>query len=132
MTTLIPYLSVTDSRAAIEFYRDVFGAEVVDGEVVEMDDGRIGHASLKVGDADLYLADEFPEMNILSPTTRGGGTVAMVIRVDDADETYARALAAGAEAERPVTNQHGARSGWFVDPWGHRWSPTSAAKPDAD
>jgi PhnB protein len=123
---------VTDSRAAIEFYTEVFGAEVVDGEIFEMDDGRIGHASLKIGGSDLYLADEFPEMNILGPQSRGGGTVAIVIDVDDADETYEHAIAAGGTAERPVANQHGARSGWFSDPWGHRWSPRSPAKPDAD
>ena len=95
-----------------------------------MDDGRIGHASMHIGDAHFYLADEFPEMGIVSPPTLGGSTMAIVINVADADDTYAHAVAAGAIEERPVANQHGARSGWFKDPWGHRWSPTSAARPD--
>ena len=121
---------VSDGRAAIEFYREVFGAELVEGELYEGDDGRLGHASLTIGGADLYLSDEHPEINVLGPHSRGGGTAAVVIHVDDADETYEHAIAAGAKAERPVVNQHGARSGWFEDPWGHRWSPTSPAKPD--
>ena len=125
--TFIPYLTVNDGRAAIEFYREVFGAEVLEEELFEMDDGRLGHASLHIGDDYFYLADEFPEMNIVSPPTLGGSTMAIVVEVADADETYAHAVAAGATAERPVANQHGARSGWFRDPWGHRWSPTSPA-----
>ena len=126
-TQLIPYLSVDDARAAVDFYTEVFGAQL-DGELFEMGDGRIGHATLKIGESTLYLADEFPEMNIIGPIGRGGTSVAVVINVADADETYAHALAAGATAERPVENQHGFRSGWFQDPWGHRWSPTSPAK----
>lgn len=127
--TIIPYLAVHDARAAIDFYGTVLGATTVDGELFEMEDGRIGHATLAVGDARLYVSDEYPEMNVQGPVARGGTTVAIVIHVADADETYAAALAAGATAERPVENQHGFRSGWFVDPWGHRWSPTSAEKP---
>lgn len=129
--TLIPYLAVDDARAAIEFYGSVFGATPVTGELFEMEDGRIGHATLAIGEGRLYLSDEYPEMNVKGPKARGGTTVAIVIKVDDADETYGAAVAAGADAERPVQNQHGARSGWFQDPWGHRWSPTSAAKPES-
>ena len=128
---LIPYLSVTDSRAAMAFYAEVFGAEPY-GEVIDMGDGRVGHAMVTIGDQLLYMADEFPEMNVLAPTSRGGGTVSMVIQVADCDETFAHAVDAGATPERVPVNQHGARSGWFVDPWGHRWSPTSPAKPGVD
>ena len=35
MTSIIPYLTVTNGRAAIEFYSEVFGAEIVDGELFE-------------------------------------------------------------------------------------------------
>lgn len=69
--TLIPCMTVTDSRAAIEFYREVFGADLVADELFEMDDGRIGHTSMHIGDAHFYLADEFPEMGIVSPPLAG-------------------------------------------------------------
>ncbi len=123
---LIPYLTVGDARAAIGFYAEVFGAEQR-GELFEMPDGRIGHAELAIGDATFYLADDFPEMQLVHPAGHGAGrSMAVVINVDDCDAVYGHALAAGSTEERPPSNQHGHRSGWFVDPWGHRWCPTSA------
>lgn len=122
----IPYLTVGDSRAALEFYAEVFGAQRT-GELFEMDDGRIGHAEMTIGDQVFYLADEFAEMNLHAPSTQGSNSVSLVVNVDDCDATYEHAVLAGATGERPPADQHGFRSGWFVDPWGHRWSPTSAA-----
>lgn len=127
--TLIPYLAVNDARAALQFYAEVFGAEQ-SGESFETDDGRIGHAEMTISDATFYLADEFPEMDLYQPAAERKSPVAIVIAVGDADAVYEHALAAGATGERPPANQHGHRSGWFSDPWGHRWSPTSAEKPD--
>jgi uncharacterized glyoxalase superfamily protein PhnB len=125
---IIPYLMVSDARAAIDFYCEVFGAERV-GDPIVMDDGRVGHAELRLGASSLYLADEFPEMGYVGPLTRGGPTAAFHVRVRDADETYAHAVAAGATPERPVQNQHGSRMGSLIDPWGHRWSTVSDEKP---
>ncbi len=122
----IPYLTVGDSRAALQFYAEVFGAERT-GELFEMDDGAIGHAEMTIGDQVFYFADEFEGMNLASPATQGSNSVSIVIHVDDCDAVYEHALLAGATGERPPADQHGFRSGWFVDPWGHRWSPTSAA-----
>ena len=48
MRDLTPYIYVTDSRAAIEWYREVFQA-TVKGKPHVMDDGRIGHAELEIG-----------------------------------------------------------------------------------
>jgi uncharacterized glyoxalase superfamily protein PhnB len=126
---IIPYLMVDDARAAIEFYVEVFGADRV-GDPIVMDDGRIGHAELCFGASTLYLADDFPEHDYLGPRARGGTTAMFHVRVPDADETYTHALAAGATAERPVVNQHGARMGSLFDPWGHRWTVVSAEQPD--
>ena len=123
----IPYLTVGDSRAALQFYAEVFGAERT-GELFEMEDGRVGHAEMTIGDQLIYMADEFSEMNLQAPTTQGSNSVSLVINVDDCDAVYEHAVLAGATGERPPADQHGFRSGWFVDPWGHRWSPTSAAK----
>ena len=125
---LVPYLTVGDGRAALDFYAEVFGA-VRQGELFEMDDGRVGHAEMAISGQIFYLADEFPEMKLASPISAGTNSVSIVIHVDDCDAVYDHALAAGAAGERPPANQHGFRSGWFVDPWGHRWSPTSPEKP---
>ena len=120
--TITPYLAVTDARAAIAWYQDIFGATIA-SDPIEMPDGRIGHVELRIGDATFMMADEFAEIDVLSPSSRGGTTVSFVIYVPDVDAVYARAVEAGATAERPVEDQfHGSRAGWLSDPWGHRWN----------
>jgi uncharacterized glyoxalase superfamily protein PhnB len=116
------YLSVGDALAAMDWYVDIFGA-TRRGEPIVMDDGRIGHAELRIGDTVVMLADEFPEMDVLAPSARGGTSVSFVVYVPDVDATYQRALDAGAIGERPPADQfHGSRAGWLRDPFGHRWS----------
>jgi uncharacterized glyoxalase superfamily protein PhnB len=120
--TVTPYLAVSDARAAMAWYQDIFGATVATEPII-MPDGRVGHVELRIGDAVIMMADEFAEIDVLGPTSRGGTTVSFVIDVPDVDTTYARAVAAGAVAERPPTDQfYGARAGSLSDPWGHRWS----------
>lgn len=121
---LSPYLAVDGAAAAIDFYREVFGAS----ERVRMPapDGKIGHAELLVGDSVIMLADEFPEMDVRSPKTVGGTPVTLILYVEDVDAVFDRALRAGATALRPVENQfYGDRSGQFEDPFGHRWNIAS-------
>jgi PhnB protein len=121
MSTLTPYLCCTDAAAAIAFYREAFGA--VEVERWTADDGRIGHAQLDLNGNAVYLADEHPEIGVVSPTTLGRTPVSMVLEVADADSAVERAVAAGATVERPVAdNPGGRRAGWIVDPYGHRWN----------
>ncbi len=118
---LVPYLCCADAASAIDFYISAFGA--VEIQRWTADDGRIGHAELSVAGEPLYLADEHPEIGVRSPRAFGGTAVSLVLSVPDADVTVARALEAGATVERPVTVQDdGARAGWIVDPFGHRWN----------
>lgn len=125
-TTLIPYLAVRDATRAIEFYQSVFGAQLA-AEPFRADDGRISHAALTIGDVTIYLSDEFPEMNVAGPAADAGFAVSLVIHVPDADLCLAAAEASGGVVQQPAQDQWDFRSGWFIDPFGHRWSPTSAA-----
>ncbi len=59
---------------------------------------------------------------MVSPRTLGGTGVSLVVLVADADAMIARAVAAGATLQRDVSEDHGTRSGWIVDPYGHRWN----------
>ena len=116
-----PYLCVDGAAAAIEFLLDVFGA--VERMRIAAPDGKIGHAEVTIGDGLIMVSDEYPEMGAIGPKTIGGTAVTLNVYVEDADATYAKAVAAGATAERPVeTHFHGDRSGMFVDPFGHRWN----------
>jgi PhnB protein len=119
--TVIPYLSVKGASAAIDFYKNAFGAT----EVMRMPtpDGRIGHAELKIGDSHVMLADEFPQMNFLSPKSIGGSPVNIMIYVENTDTIFKRAVDGGAKVLKPVQDQfYGDRSGSIEDPFGHMWT----------
>jgi uncharacterized glyoxalase superfamily protein PhnB len=115
---LTPYLAVRDARAAIAWYGDALGARLV-GEAVVMDDDRIGHAELDVAGAQVYLADEHPELGLAAP--RDTRSVTLHLCVPDADEAVQRAAGAGATVERPVGDSPHGRTGVVLDPFGHRW-----------
>ncbi|WP_229956218.1 VOC family protein [Parasphingorhabdus litoris] len=114
------YLTVDDAAAAIDFYKEAFGAE----EVMRMPMGdKIGHADILIGDSHIMLADEFPDMDKLGPKARGGSTSSLMIYVENVDAAFDKAVAAGATAVRPVEDQfYGDRSGWVKDPFGHEWT----------
>ncbi len=112
-------LSVRKGAKAVEFYQAAFGAAVPfrldapDGAVV---------ARLVVAEAEFWVADESPEHKNFSPETLGGGTVRMVMIVDDPDSAFDRAVRAGAKVVHPVADQpYGWRVGRIEDPFGHHW-----------
>jgi PhnB protein len=116
----IPYLIVKDAAGAIDFYKQAFGA----AEVMRFTDpqGKIGHAEIRIGQALVMLADEFPELDVRSPQSYGGSPVTIHLYVEDVDAVAERALEAGAKLLRPVEDQfYGDRGGKFGDPFGHVW-----------
>jgi PhnB protein len=113
-----PYLICNNAEAAIDFYTRAFGA-------VELfrigQPGMVGHAEMKIGNAIIMLADEFPPM-ALSPESIGGSPVSLYIYVEDVNEFTGKAVAEGLEVIKPVADQfYGDRSGHFKDPFGHLW-----------
>lgn len=116
-----PYLCVKGAADALRFYVEAFGA-VETMRLVDPNDGRVGHAEIRIGDAVVMLADEYPEMRILSPATLGGSPVTIHLYVPDVDAFVARAVVAGATLARPVADQfYGDRAGRITDPFGHVW-----------
>lgn len=111
-------LSVRRGAKAIEFYKAAFGAREL--YRVDNDDGDVV-ARLSVGAAEFWVADESPENKNFSPESLGGGSVRMVMVVEDPDAAFERAVAAGATVVWPVANQYGWRLGRIVDPFGHHW-----------
>ena len=118
---LFPYLCVTDTVRAIEFYTKVFGAR----EKMRLTEpsGRIGHAEIDFGGTTLMVSDEFPEYGITGPREGGGTPVTLHVHVDNADAMITRALDLGATLERAAKDEfYGERSGVIRDPFGHRWN----------
>ncbi len=118
-TKVTAYLCVNGAADAIEFYKRAFDAT----EKFRMSevDGRIGHAEITIGGTTLYLADEYPDMRVLSPARLNGSSVSFVIEVEAADAAFQRAIYCGAKVERPLKDEPYGRAGWLIDPFGHRW-----------
>jgi PhnB protein len=111
-------LSVRNGSKAIEFYKAALGAT----ELFRMDSetGEVV-ARLSVETAEFWVADESPQHFNFSPESLGGGSVRMVMIVEDPDAAFAKAVAAGATIVQPVENNYGWRLGRIVDPFGHHW-----------
>ena len=119
--SVTPYLMVHDAARALDFYRRAFGA----AEVVRMDGpgGKVMHAEIRIGDSFVMLADEQPGAISKSPQALGATTSGLVVYVEDADEQFGKAVAAGATVNRPMADQfYGDRSGTVTDPFGHVWT----------
>ncbi len=122
------YLCADGASDAIDFYKEAFGAE--ERSRMTMDDGRIGHAEIAIGDTTLFVSDEWAEHRVLSPHTLNGNSTSFVMFVSELDAAWKRALDAGATVEREITDAPHGRGGWIVDPFGHRWNlMTPASQP---
>lgn len=133
-TSLTPFLAITDARGAIAFYRDVFGARVVDvtefGEIT-------AHAVLDFGNGLLQVGEPMKEYGLVpAPGANGAGAgggeggdgsggdcYSLGLYCPDVDAMVARAEAAGASVrEAPSTFVSGDRFASIRDPFGVRWS----------
>jgi PhnB protein len=118
---ITPYLVVDGGVRAIDFYKQIFGAQ----ERMRMagPDGRIGHAELQIGDSVIMLADEHPAMGAKAPKAFGGSPVSLMIYVTDVDAVVKKAADSGAKIVRPLENKfYGDRSATIEDPFGHAWT----------
>ena len=117
---VVAQLSVRRGRAAIEFYKQAFGA-VEDYRVGGTDQHEAVVAQLSVQGAPFWVSDESPEHLHHSPETLSGSTTRILLQVADPAAVAARAVAAGATEIYPVSDEHGWRLGRVQDPFGHQW-----------
>jgi len=130
---VVAQLAVRRGRAAIDFYRAAFGA-VEEYRVGGTAEDEPVVAQLAIGAATFWVADESPEHGNFSPESVGGGTVKMLLVVDDPQALVAQALAAGATQVYAVAEEHGWLLGRIEDPFGHHWEigkPVGAWPPHA-
>ncbi len=123
--TMLPYLTVSDGAAAIEFYKKAFGA--VEHERHHMPgSAKVMNARLSIDGAVFMLADDFSaEMKTksMTPESLGGSAVMLCLTCPDVDKAWERAVAAGATVKMPLADQFwGDRWGHVLDPFGHSWS----------
>jgi PhnB protein len=116
-----PHLSVVGAADAIDFYKSVFGAS----ERMRMGtpDGKVAHAELELDGSVIMIGEEMPGGTDPSPKTLGGSPVALFAYVEDVDDVFARAIAAGAQSvQAPENHFYGDRVAMLDDPFGHRWN----------
>jgi len=110
--SITPYLFVEGAARLIEFISAAFEGEVMFQH--ERPDGAVMHATIRIGDSMLMLADPTPEF--------GAMPVSIYLYVPDCDAAYQRALDSGGVSVFPMmTLPSGERYGGVKDPCGNIW-----------
>ncbi len=126
--TVTPHLVVRGASEAIEFYKKAFGAQEL-SRAPAPDGKSLIHAMLQIGDSRVFLNDEFPDRDVLSPLGLKRSPVTIHLYVQDPDRVFHQATQAGARVVMPLADQFwGDRYGILVDPYGHHWSIGSHIK----
>lgn len=116
---LTVFFSANNAAKAIDFYTEVFGAELLarfDGP-----DGAVAHAELRLGDSVFQLGEPAPSAGLVPPPETGNNFT-MTYWTADPDGVFSRAVEAGATAVSPVDDAFsGDRIGIIRDPAGIRW-----------
>lgn len=119
-TSLTPFLAIPGAAEALSFYREVFGARVVD--VTEIG-GVVVHADLDFGQGHLQLGEPNPDYRLVPPPEGEDDCYSIGLYCSDADAVVDRAERAGASIREPLTTfVSGDRYASIRDPFGVRWS----------
>jgi PhnB protein len=116
--TITAHLMLDNASQSIEWYKKAFGAEEIGRHLGP--DGKIMHAELKIGDSRLLVNDVMHGMK--GPQGYGGSPASLWLYVENADELFNRATAAGAKVQVPLGDQFwGDRGGAVTDSAGYTW-----------
>lgn len=119
-TSLTPFLAVRGAADAIEFYRSVFGASLVDA--TEMG-GVVVHAELDFGHGRLQIGEPSPAFGLVPAPEGDSDCYSIGLYCPDVDATVERAERAGATIREPLSDfVSGDRFASIRDPYGVRWS----------
>ncbi|RCH55762.1 VOC family protein [Mucilaginibacter hurinus] len=114
--TVMPYLILENAEDFFVFTQSVFGAAE---QMRSLDDnGRLMHCEVNIGGSTIMFANT---TDVFSVQTAG-----LYINVANADETYNKALQAGATSIMEPSNQSYGRSGGIKDAFGNTWWLVSA------
>src|SRR5438552_50757 len=96
----IPHLIVNDGMAALQFYKEVFGAE--EGHNMMAPDGRrLMHGEMVLDGHKFFVSDEFTTQeggSCKAPQTLGGTSVRITLMTNDPDAIVELAVARGARS----------------------------------
>ncbi len=112
---IMPYLIIENASGFISFMQKVFGAKEKYKQM--RDEHKIMHAELMIGESTIMFADATEEY-----APQPGG---FFIYVENADETFQKAVDAGGKVVTELADQSYGRSGGVQDPSGNTWWITS-------
>lgn len=112
LRAVTPFLHAIGAAALIDFMKEAFGGEEVSR--YQSPEGMIQHAMVRIGDSVIEMGEAHGEAQPMPP--------ALYMYVENLEETYERALAAGAISLQPPKDQgYGDRTAWVKDAWGNVW-----------
>jgi len=120
--SVTPMLVLKDARKAIDFYKKALGAAEL--FIMPGSDGKgVMHAEMRIGDSIVMMGEESPQEHCKSAETIGSSPVSFYIYLENVDEAFQVAVAAGARVLMPVEEMFwGDRMGTVLDPFGYSWS----------
>src|SRR4051812_26543737 len=122
--SLTVHLNVDGAAAYMDFLQKAFGAVEINRSPGP--GGKLMHVLAKVGDSMMMFADDFSQEFHMPPFVKGNLPVVLNLYVQDADATFAQAVAAGCEVKMPLADQFwGDRYGHVRDPFGFVWAISS-------
>jgi PhnB protein len=108
-----PFLHPVGAAALIDFMKQAFGAEEISRE--QSPEGMIHHATVRIGNSMIEMGEAHGDLAQPMPP-------ALYMYVENLEETYERALKAGATSMQPPRDQpYGDRTAWVKDSWGTIW-----------
>ncbi len=118
LSSIAPWLTVSQDKKAIDFYKSAFGAS----EVYRYDSPTGGTVvRLSVNGAEFWVSEDPEKSPESASQPLGGNSLRIILTVADPDALFARALKAGATEIFPVSEGHGWRVGRLADPFGLHW-----------
>jgi uncharacterized glyoxalase superfamily protein PhnB len=119
-TAVTTMLTVRDVQKAADFYTEAFGFKLrgsMDGP-----EGSLIHAELRLRDTSLMLSPESSQMRSFSARTIGDTPATLYLLVENVDDVFQSAVAAGAQVRMPVQDMFwGDRCAEVADADGNKW-----------
>ena len=113
-------LTVTDVKAAADFYQKAFG--FAKRGIMNGPDGKAVHAELTLRGTTLMLGPEMAQMGSRAAKTVGASPTSLYLLTENVDKTVAKAVKLGATLKGQVMDMFwGDRCGAVTDPEGYTW-----------
>jgi PhnB protein len=118
MRSVTPFLHPIGASALIDFMKKAFAAEEISRE--QSPEGMVHHAVVRIGNSMIEMGEAHDDLAQPMPP-------ALFLNVENLEESYQRALDAGATSLQVPIDQGYGRTAWVKDNWGNIWYLAASA-----